>query len=221
MGLQYAGLGMMAAIRNTTGATKPGFKLWETETPCGGGRARDCGTGPGTRNNSWAWGQGQWAYMRAYIEAGASLYSQWNMVLDDTGRSGWGWSQCSPVTVFTHGPTPTVAYEGSYWATKHYSYFVDAGAKVLLVTGDNSDCRTVNGACGCERGCAQDSPADQFLAFRNPSGTLVILAMNANDAPRPIRVAVDGVTLITETLPPNSFSTFVVGAGGTSPHPHP
>ena len=150
IGLQYPGLGMIAAIRNETATKRPDLKLWETETPCGGGRASVCGNGPGTHNNSWQWGEGQWQYMRSFIESGVSLCSQWNMVLDETGKSGWNWSQCSPVTVFK--AAQTVSYEGSYWATKHYSYFVEPGAKVLLVSGGGA-CRTVNGACGCARGC--------------------------------------------------------------------
>ena len=81
VGLQYAGIGMIDAIKQA----HPALKTWETETPCGGGRARDCGTGPGTQNNSWAWGESQWSTMRSFIEAGASVYSQWNMVLDETG----------------------------------------------------------------------------------------------------------------------------------------
>eukprot|EP01051_Picozoa_sp_SAG22_P027241 SAG22_NODE_9019_length_614_cov_1.143689_1_plen_138_part_10 len=36
IGLQYPGLGMIAAIRNETAAKRPDLKLWETETPCGG-----------------------------------------------------------------------------------------------------------------------------------------------------------------------------------------
>ena len=76
VGLQYAGIGMI----NTIKQAHPTLKTWETETPCGGGRARDCGTGPGTRNNSWAWGESQWSTMRSFLEAGASVYSQWNMV---------------------------------------------------------------------------------------------------------------------------------------------
>merc|ERR1719272_2315025 len=70
VGLQYAGIGMIDAIKQAS----PTLKTWETETPCGGGRARDCGTGPGTRNNSWAWGESQWSTMRSFIEAGASVY---------------------------------------------------------------------------------------------------------------------------------------------------
>lgn len=76
IGLQYAGIGLFDAIKKAN----PTLKTWETETPCGNGRARDCGTGPGTRNNSWAWGESQWSTMRSFLEAGASVYSQWNMV---------------------------------------------------------------------------------------------------------------------------------------------
>ena len=102
---------MIPAIRSTkAGAT---LKLWETETPCGGGRGSSCGTGPGTKNNSWAWGQSQLSIMRSFLESGVSVYSQWNMVLDQTGRSGWGWSQCSPVTIDT--VAQTVTYEGVPW----------------------------------------------------------------------------------------------------------
>ena len=208
VGLQYAGLGMIAAIRKDTVREKgPDLKLWETETPCGGGRFKSCGNGPGTHNNSWSWGEVQWQYMRSFIESGVSLYSQWNMVLDETGESGWNWSQCSPVTVFKK--TQTVSFEGSYWATKHYSYFVEPGAKVLLVGGDNGPCRKVNGACGCARGCGT-SP-DQFIAFQNPNGGgLVLVGQNGGPGPRPVTVAVDGRAVLRETLPPHSFSTFVV-----------
>ena len=57
---------------------------WETETPCGGCRSKVCGNGPGTHNNSWSWGEGQFSYMRSFLESGASVYSQWNMVFKKT-----------------------------------------------------------------------------------------------------------------------------------------
>ena len=214
VGLQYGGLGMIAEIRADAAREKgPDLKLWETETPCGGGRFKSCGNGPGTHNNSWSWGEEQWQYMRSYIESGVSLYSQWNMVLDETGESGWNWSQCSPVTVFTR--TQTVSFEGSYWATKHYSYFVEPGAKVLLVGGDNGPCRKVHNACGCARGCGTSpnqtsSRNDQFIAFQNPDGGLVLVGQNGGDSPRPVTVAIDGKAVLSEALPAHSFSTFVI-----------
>lgn len=59
----------------------PQLKLWETETPCGHGHP--C-------NNSWTFGESQWQTMHDYFLAGAQVYSQWNIVLDETGESGWG-----------------------------------------------------------------------------------------------------------------------------------
>jgi hypothetical protein len=95
--------------------------------------------------------------MRSFIEAGVSVYSQWNSVLDQTGLSGWGWSQCSPVTVDT--TTQQVTYEGSYWATKHFSFFVEPGAVRLEASGDLGLCVLVNGACGCDAGCQSGTVA--------------------------------------------------------------
>ena len=59
-------------------------------------------------------------------------------MLDQTGMSGWGWSQCSPVTV--DNVTKAVTYEGSYWATKHYSYYIHKGATMVTTTGDIGKC---------------------------------------------------------------------------------
>ena len=202
VGLQYAGVGMIQQIK----AVKPSLMTWETETPCGGGRAKVCGNGPGTNNNSWQWGEGQWGYMRSFIESGAEVYSQWNMVLDQTGLSGWHWSQCSPVTV--HTDTKTVTYEGSYWATKHFSAVVDAGAVVLGTSGGDR-CVEVNGACGCAKGCGSANAEDQFIAFKNPDGKVAIVGMNAGDAARPVRLIVDGRLVARVELPPHSMSSFI------------
>jgi hypothetical protein len=74
------GVGMIAQIK----AVDEKLLTWETETPCGGGRSKVCGNGPGTHNNSWSWGEGQFSYMRSFLESGASVYSQWNMVFKKT-----------------------------------------------------------------------------------------------------------------------------------------
>lgn len=207
VGLQYAGIGMIQAIKKA----RPGrpLKTWETETPCG--TSNNC-----RRHNSWAWGEGQWQYMRSYIESGASVYSQWNMVLDQTGESGWGWAQCSPVTVDT--TTQTVTYEGSYWATKHFSFYVQPGAKLLPTSGDSGACKEINGACGCARGCS-GGDRSQFISFVNPragagaagEGEVVVVALNANDVVSPVRISIDGKLAVSELLPAHSMSTFVVG----------
>lgn len=203
IGLQYGGVGMVPSIRSA--ATGQSLRLWETETPCGGGRARDCGNGPGTRNNSWAWGESQFAIMRSFIESGVSLYSQWNMILDQTGSSGWGWAQCSPVTIDTHAQT--VTYEGSFWATKHYSFYVAPGAVRLLATGDTGACESVNGACGC---AACGHSTYQATSFLNPDGEVVVVVLNGDSAERPLQLSVDGKVHTTVVLPAHSMNTFTI-----------
>jgi O-glycosyl hydrolase len=144
----------------------------------------------------------------------AETDSQWNMVLDETGMSGWGWSQCSPVTI-DHA-TKTVIYEGSYWATKHYSYYVEANATVLLVKGAGNDaCVRVNGACGCAGGCS-DQPSAEFIAFRNPNDDVVVLAQNKAAIEQPVNMVIDGKLTFSERLPPLSMNTFLVEAGSSA-----
>ena len=160
--------------------------------------------------------------MRSFIEAGASVYSQWNMVLDQTGMSGRGWSQCSPVTI--DNVTKTVTYEGSYWATKHYSYYVGAGATMVSTSGDIGKCITVNGACGCGKtsGCTRGQwkphlyDTQQYISFVNPDKSVVVVGMNAGDAKQHLTVSVDGTVVVSNaTLPPHSFNTFKVPASHT------
>ena len=131
------------------------------------------------------------------------------MVLDQAGRSGWGWAQCSPITV--DNTNKQVTYEGSYWATKHFSYYVEANATVLPVTGAGNDlCVTVNGACGCASGCSRGAPSTEFIAFRNPSGETVVLAQNRGMVEQPIEMTIDGKVAFSEKLPAASMNTFVV-----------
>ena len=158
--------------------------------------------------------------MRSFLESGASVYSQWNMVLDQSGKSGWGWSQCSPVTVFTD--TKQVSYEGSYWATKHFSSLIEPGAVLLGTGGDNGRCQEINGACGCAQGCGNGGRGDtagvgapdQYISFRNPNGDIVIVGLNANGVPRHLTLSVDGEEVASALLPPHSMNTFVVHSAG-------
>lgn len=132
-------------------------------------------------------------------------------VLDQTGMSGWGWSQCSPVTI--DNSTKKVTYEGSYWATKHYSYYVDAGATMVSTAGDVGKCTAVNGACGCKTssGCTGRLAYDteQFISFVNPDHSIVVVGLNAGNGPHAFTLKVDGkVRVANATLPPHSFNTF-------------
>ena len=110
--------------------------------------------------------------------------------------------------------------EGSYWATEHYSYYIDAGATVVSTSGDIGKCIAVNGACGCEkpsgytRGRHQtDHDTNQYISFVNPDKSVVVVGMNAGDAVQHLTVSVDGTVVVSNaTLPPHSFNTLKVSA---------
>ena len=114
-----------------------------------------------------------------------------------------------------------MTYEGSYWATKHYSYYVDAGATMVRASGDIGKCVTVNGACGCEKtsGCADTwavrrgmNPVEH-IAFVNPDKSVVVVGMNSGGAVQHLTVSVDGTVVVSNaTLPPHSMNTFKVPA---------
>jgi len=56
----------------------------QTETECGNG------------SNNWAAARHTWDLIKHYFENGASAYMYWNMVLDETGSSRWGWLRVAP-----------------------------------------------------------------------------------------------------------------------------
>jgi glucosylceramidase len=62
------------------------------------------------------------------------MYSQWNMVLDSTGASGFGWKQSAMISV--DKPTQTVTYNPHFYAVKHFSHFVNPGALRLDLVGE-------------------------------------------------------------------------------------
>ena len=121
----------------------------------------------------------------------------------------------SPVTV--DNVTKAVTYEGSYWATKHYSYYIDAGAVMVSTAGDVGKCTTVNGACGCQKtlGCTGRLGYDlnQYISFVNPDKSVVVVGLNAGDTAQRLTVQLDSIVVVANaTLPPHSFNTFKIPA---------
>ena len=147
------------------------------------GSEQECGLG----GNNWHYARYGWQTMRQYFNAGASAWHYWNMVAQPGGWSGWGWPQNSLVTV--DPVTRAYRFNPEYYLLKHLSAFVKPGAKRL--------------------------PAVSFfgfenqLAFKNPDGSVVIVAQNDMSEPLRLRFKLDD-KLITAVLPLDSFNTIVV-----------
>lgn len=65
----------------------PNYSLMQTESECGNGQ------------NNWNSAEYTWSLIRQYIGNGANSYMYWNMILDDSGKSTWGWSQNMIISV--------------------------------------------------------------------------------------------------------------------------
>ncbi len=113
VGFQWAGKQAIAGIHEKY----PDLKLMQTESECGDG------------SNDWKAAEYTWSLIKHYFENGISAYMYWNMVLDETGKSRWGWKQNSLITVDTK--TRNFRYNPEYYLFKQLSHTVKPGAVKL------------------------------------------------------------------------------------------
>ena len=121
IGFQWAGKGAIEAVH----AAYPEMELMQTETECGDG------------SNDWKAAEYTFNLMKHYFENGANSYMYWNMVLDETGKSQWGWKQNSMISI--DRATQAITYNPEFYLMKHLSAFVKPGSVKLAATGDTDN----------------------------------------------------------------------------------
>ena len=154
----------------------PDLPLMQTESECGNGA------------NNWDAAAHTWSLIHQYIANGASRYMYWNMVLDETGLSTWGWKQNALITVLR--ADHQVRYNPEFYLLKHLSAFVQLGAR-RIGTGDSPDA----------------------LAFANPDGTIVVVMANFSGAAETVELEWSKKTYHL-SLPDRSIATAQYPAGG-------
>ena len=165
-GYQWDGKGSIPVISKEF----PNLKMMHTEAECGNG------------SNDWAAAENTWWQISHYLRNGACNFTYWNMILDDTGLSPWGWRQNALISV--NPKTQQVDYHPEYYLMKHLSHYIEPGAQRVVL----------------------DNAGDDILAFVNPDGKEVVIAANRLDTPRDV-VLKQGEKYLTFVLPPKSFST--------------
>ena len=120
IGFQWAGKGAIPEIHRKY----PELKLMQTETECGNG------------SNDWAAAEHTFDLMKHYFRNSANAYMYWNMVLDETGKSQWGWKQNSMISI--DKASRKVTYNPEFYLMKHLSYFVEPGSKYIPVRSDEN-----------------------------------------------------------------------------------
>jgi glucosylceramidase len=120
--------------------------------------------------------------MRHYFSNGANAYMYWNMVLDETGKSQWGWKQNSMISI--DRKTGQVVYNPEFYLMKHLSAFVSPGARYLPV--DNTNC----------------------LVFLDKEHTILIL-FNPLENENTVKIRIHSMDY-SIPLPANSFNTLIL-----------
>src|SRR3569623_2895986 len=158
-------------MRSRVGASKAYDRpSWQTEHMCGNYPWLKPFNAVAAPNDD-AYAVESWGLIRDWINAGATAYSAWNMVLDTTGvgiDTTRVWPQDALLVVDT--ANKTLVAPPAYYDFRHLSRFVAPGAKVVKVTGGDA------------------------VAFKNPDGSLVAVLHNAGAA-RAMTVSMAGKTL--------------------------
>ncbi len=157
--------------------------IWQTEHKCGNYPWNPSGSPAyvSTAPNDQAYGVESWGYLRDWIKGGVTSYSAWNMVLDKAGKGidttrDWAQNALLVVDGTTLKKTP------AYHVFRHFSQFVDPGAKVVGTSGSND-----------------------AVAFKNSDGTIVLVMYNSGGAKTTI-VSVGGKKL-SFSMPGQGWAT--------------
>jgi glucosylceramidase len=182
LGVQWNGLPIAKAARGAA----PDLPIWHTETDCGN-HHWESGFNPDRPQNDWAYALLTWRNIRSYLKGGAELYSLWNLVLDETGKSidaKRPWPQNSPIVV--DRTTQEVIYTPMYFAVAHFSRYVGAGS--VLLDGKGSG---------------------DAVAFHQPDGKLVVVLVNPESNPQGVQVKIAEKAYYAE-LPAYAFATLFI-----------
>ena len=167
VGMQWAGKNALPEIN----AKYPHLQKIQTETECG--------------NGSFDWKAAEYTFslMKHYLNHGVSVYSYWNMILDETGKSTWGWKQNALVSI--NQTTKQASYTPEFYLYKHFSHFVPKGSVKVKSYGN----------------------FDDAIAFLDSDGKVVLVAVNSQPEPRSVDIKIGGHSL-NVSLPAKSFNTF-------------
>lgn len=148
----------------------PNLSKMQTESECGNGE------------RNWKSAEYTWSLINTYLSNGANSYMYWNMILDPSGASTWGWKQNAMITI--DKKTKEVIYNPEYYLMKHLSHYVLPGANRLETSGGKD-----------------------HLAFVNPNGEVVLLVMNQDENDKLITLAMNNKK-VSLKLKAKSINTF-------------
>lgn len=135
----------------------------------------------------WHWGENYGASMISDFNNGACAWTDWNILLDETGGPNHVKNFCfAPVHADTR--KGTLHYMNSYYYIGHFSKFIHPGARRVA--------------------CSSNRAQLVATAFQNPDGTTAVVIMNAGETELAFKMYVGAKAVETRSLP-HSISTLV------------
>jgi glucosylceramidase len=138
----------------------------------------------GNQENNWSSLQVSWETLVHYTNSGSGSYMYWNMILDETGMSSWGWPQNSMIVIDKN--TKEVTYNDEFYLFKHVSHFVKPGDNLL-----------------------KSSKGKNHIAYKSKDGSTVILINNPSKVNKTIKIKVGNKTVLAK-LKATSINTILV-----------
>lgn len=177
VGLQWNTIGNVGTLSGQ------GYYVIQTEHKCGNYPWESATWNPNMPPNDHAYAEESWGLIKQWLEAGAHIYSAWNMVLDTEGKNidvQRPWPQNALLTV--DRSTNTLNITPAYYVFRHLSQFVDPGAVRIGVQGGDA------------------------LAFKNPDGGIVAVLYNNGGQASATTVAIGGTT-VQVNVPSRGWAT--------------
>ncbi|WP_066219871.1 glycoside hydrolase family 30 protein [Formosa haliotis] len=168
VGFQWGGAKSIPTIHKEF----PELKLMQTENKCG------------EHENDWTSVARSWSDLVHYTNNGAGSYMYWNMILDETGASAWGWPQNSMVVIDKN--TKAVTYTDEFYLFKHVSHFVQPGDHLL-----------------------KSSEGKNHLAYQLKDGRIMVLINNPEATKKTITIAIGNQKIGVEVQPTSINSVLV------------
>lgn len=125
------------------------------------------------------------AEISKYVTAGAENFTYWNMILDETNESGWGWRQNSLLSINRN--SGEVIYHPDYAVMTLISRFVRPGDKRI----------------------AHIYWEGKTFAVKGPDGTVKVFVLNKASDSKMLTIKVSGYENLQVEIPPRALSVVV------------
>lgn len=138
--------------------------------------------------NVWKWGEVYGKSVLLDLSNGASGWTDWNILLDETGGPNHVGNFCL-APVIGNTKTGEVIYMDSYYYLGHFSKFIRPGAKRIT--------------------CSSNSDDLLALAVLNPDGKVAVVVLNLGNKDISFKLWIEGKA-VTAQSPQHSIGSFVI-----------